>query len=170
MRNKTILAIDAGNVQSGYVIMDALTYKPLEHGKTINAEILDIISRKPHVDVVVLEMVAHYGTGMPAGATVFDTCVWIGRFTQAAVQCGIHVERIYRREEKIAICGSMKAKDANIRQALIDRFAQFDFKNGKGRRGNEDFFYGFANDEWAAFSCGTTYLDKERSGDLDESV
>lgn len=158
MRNKTILAIDAGNVQSGYVIMDALTYKPLEYGKTINGEILDIIARKPHVDVVVLEMVAHYGTGMPAGATVFDTCVWIGRFTQAAVQCGIHVERIYRREEKIAICGSMKAKDANIRQALIDRFAST--PNGKGTKKNPDFFYGFAADAWQAYACGVAWIDK----------
>ena len=155
-----ILAIDAGNVESGYVIMDG--YKPVEHGKVINAELLDIIKRKPRVDVCVLEMVAHYGTGMPAGATVFDTCVWIGRFTQEADRCGIKTERIYRREEKIALCGSMKAKDGNIRQALIDRFAEFDFKNGKGKRDKPDFFYGFAADSWTAFAVGTVWLDKQR--------
>ena len=154
-----ILAIDAGNVESGYVIMDG--YKPVEHGKVINAELLDIIKRKPRVAVCVLEMVAHYGTGMPAGATVFDTCVWIGRFTQEAARCGIKTERIYRREEKIALCGSMKAKDGNIRQALIDRFAEFDFKNGKGTKDHRDIFYGFNVDQFAAFAVGCTFLMKQ---------
>ena len=109
-------------------------------------------------------MIASYG--MPVGKEVFDTCVWIGRFIEdmnCIPQDRITVtEYIYRKDEKINICNSMKAKDSNIRQALIDRFAQHDFKNGKGKKSNPDFFYGFSKDVWSAFAVGITYLDKKK--------
>ncbi len=65
-------------------------------------------------------MIASYG--MAVGKTVFDTCVWIGRFKEIADFNSVDVEHIYRKDEKMNICHSMKAKDSNIRQALIDRF------------------------------------------------
>ncbi len=71
-------------------------------------------------DKVVIEMVASYG--MPVGKEVFETCVAIGQFKQKAIEYDIPVEFIYRKDEKMNICHSMKAKDSNIRQALIDRF------------------------------------------------
>lgn len=61
---------------------------------------------------------------MAVGATVFDTCVWIGQFKQKAIENDIPVEFIYRKDEKMNLCHSMKAKDSNIRQALIDRFGE----------------------------------------------
>lgn len=73
-------------------------------------------------DTLVIEMIASYG--MPVGKEVFDTCVWIGRFKQIAIMRNIKVEYIYRKDEKMNICHSMKAKDSNIRQALIDRFGE----------------------------------------------
>lgn len=66
---------------------------------------------------IVIEMIASYG--MPVGKEVFDTCVWIGKFAEAS---GMKESYIYRKDEKMNICHSMKAKDSNIRQALIDRF------------------------------------------------
>jgi hypothetical protein len=50
----------------------------------------------------------------------------------------------------------MKAKDSNIRQALIDRFGEVGVKARPG------FFYGFKKDIWAAFAVGVTYLDKKK--------
>lgn len=159
-----IIAIDPGNTESAYVLMDSdYTFGPGAAGKVENAYILAVISHTGRAGagetVVVIEMVASYG--MAVGKDVFDTCVWIGRFTQAAIAAGCRVEYIYRIEEKQRLCHDSRAKDTNIRQALIDRFATTDRKNGKGTKKNPDVFYGFRADMWSAFAVGVTWLDKQ---------
>lgn len=160
MQNKMILAIDPGNIESAYTLLDK-TLKPIEFGKFINQnvrqEIRRILRKYGHEVVVVIEMVACYG--MAVGKEVFDTCVWIGRFTELVEQHNMDTNLIFRKDEKMNLCNSMKAKDTNIRQALIDRFAKHDFKNGKGTKKNPDWFYGFKSDIWAAYAVGVTYHD-----------
>lgn len=154
MSKTKIIAIDPGNIESAYVVLDE-NYKILDFGKLAN-EALKFIVKDIEYDHFVIEMIASYG--MAVGREVFDTCVWIGQFWESA-QAPIK-DKIYRKEEKINLCGSMKAKDTNIRQALIDRFAKHDLKNGKGTKKNPDTFYGFKSDIWAAMAVGVTYLDK----------
>ena len=152
-----IFAIDPGNTESGYCVIE--DYKPIEFGKLMNEELLMMLehrTRYEHFDRTVIEMVASYG--MAVGKEIFETCVWIGQFTHAS---DAHVSYVYRMDEKMAICHDSKASDSNIRQALIDRFAQYDFKRGKGTKKNPDFFYGFANDVWMAYAVGVTWLDKK---------
>ena len=154
----TILAIDPGNEESGFCLM-LDTYKPVVFGKEENEKLLQRVTIWDY-DVLVCEMVASYG--MAVGASVFETCTWIGRFEQEAYRRKKLLDRVYRKEERIVICGSMKAKDSNVRQALIDRFAKT--QNGKGTKKNPDFFYGFAADAWMAYATGVTWLDKQRDG------
>jgi len=154
-----ILSIDPGPVQSAFAVLDEYL-KPIEFGILPNDELLDRLhwgEFEGKNDYFAIEMVAHYGKGMPAGKDVFDTCVWIGRFWQEA-DCP-YKEFIYRLPDITILCGSMRAKDGNIRQALIDRFAQHDFKNGKGTVKNKDWFYGVSKDVWAAIAVGVTYYD-----------
>ncbi len=53
----------------------------------------------------------------------------------------------------------MKAKDSNIKQALINRYANHDFRSGKGMKKNPDTFYGVAKDVWQAIAVGVTYYE-----------
>lgn len=171
MMRKLILAIDPGSTKSAYALLSFdKGFELIEFGKLDNnrmlLEISDIgmrslfKSNEAFMLIPVVEMVASYG--MAVGKDVFETCVWIGRFIQK-FQGSEHYSNydiIYRKEEKMCLCGTMKAKDSNIRQALIDRYAKHDFKNGKGKKNNPDVFYGVSADVWAAIAVGVTYHEK----------
>ena len=147
-----LLAIDPGTIESAYVILDD-ELKPIEFKKTGNQDVLDMIYATVGdmwIDHFAIEMVASYG--MAVGKEVFETCVWAGRFVEAAKHIP-KMNRIYRKEEKSNLCGSMKAKDSNIRQALIDRFGPV------GAKKNPGWFYGVSKDVWAAVAVGVTYYD-----------
>lgn len=146
-----ILAIDPGNEYSAYAILDE-KLKPIDFGKIPNAEMFDVICNCSK-SYFVIEMVACYG--MAVGKEVFETCVWIGRYMQYAEYCGRFqaIDRIYRKDEKMNLCHTMKAKDGNIRQALIDRFGVVGVKKNPG------WFYGVSKDVWSAIAVGVTYYD-----------
>ena len=157
----TILAIDPGNIQSGYVIVahdGKEIQKVLDVGKVPNEEMYSVFFST--YDHLAIEMVA--GMGMPVGQEVFDTCFWIGRFWEFATLYGVShpPQKIFRREEKLYLCGRASAKDANIRQALVDRYAPGETNFGKGTKKNPGFFYGFSADMWAAMAVAVTYFDK----------
>lgn len=148
-----ILAIDPGNEFSAFVEMDS-AYKPIRFAKLLNEKMRSVVAEAAE-DSVVIEMIGHYGSGMPAGTTVFDTCIWIGRFTEIAGD----VTYIKRKTIAAEICGNVKAKDSNVRQALIDRFAPGVSNYGKGTKKNPGWFYGFSADVWQAYAVGVAYLD-----------
>ncbi len=155
-----IFAIDPGNESSAFCVIDSETLKPLEFAKVPNAELHQLIRdrRFDETDRAVIEMVESYG--MAVGREVFETVFWIGRFYETlARKYVIPPERLYRKEEKLHICHDIKAKDSNIRRALIDRFAVFDLANGKGTKKCPDFFFGFKADCWAAFAVAITFAE-----------
>lgn len=151
-----ILAIDPGPVKSAFVLVDDNNYKPVQFDLIENSKVFYPIEGA--YDHFVIECIASYG--MSVGKDVFETCYWIGRFMQYAHMQNKKINRIYRMEEKMTICHNSRARDTNIRHALIDRFAQHDFKNGKGKKDNPDWFFGFRADIWAAYAVGVTYIDK----------
>lgn len=102
---------------------------------------------------LVIEKVASYG--MAVGAEVFETVFWSGRFAEAF---GIeHVHRITRGEVKIHLCHSMRAKDANVRAAICDRFGGE--KLAKGTKANPGRLYGISTHLWAALAVVLTWHD-----------
>ena len=148
-----LLALDVGTVESGYCIVECDTYKPIQFGKISNTELLEIV-RNADYQVCAYEQFKSYG--MAIGDSTINSIQWNGRFIQLIDDRGIEYHPIMRVEEKVAICGTTKAKDSNIRQALIDRFGEV------GTKKNQGFFYGFKKDVWSAFAIAVTYLDKRK--------
>lgn len=162
-----ILAIDPGNKKSSFAIIEMPYFKLLDFGKLENDTLIMYLSEwfssyslDSKINAIAIEMVAN--DSLPVGKDVFETCVWIGRFVQMLE--GEDIIYIYRKEEKMTLCGSMEAQDSNIRQALIDRYAKHDFKNGKGRKDNPDIFYGVKKDVWQAIAVGVTYWEQMKKG------
>jgi hypothetical protein len=95
---------------------------------------------------VVIEKICSYG--MAVGEEVFETVYWSGRFAQAA---GGNVGRLPRLKVKLQLCRDSKAKDANIRQALIDRFG------GSAAIKKGGPLHKVSGDVWAALGVAVTW-------------
>lgn len=150
---RPVLAVDPGTTHSAWVFL--VGGVPISHGKQPNEEVLAKLKASPLGDeLLAVEAVASYG--MPVGAEVFETVFWTGRFVQA--YDGPHV-RVYRREVKLHLCASVKANDASIRCAILDRFG------GKeaaiGRKASPGPLWGIKADVWAALAVGLTVWDRE---------
>mgnify|MGYP006430006611 CR=1 FL=1 len=165
------LAIDPGNVQSAWVIYEPRTRELLHHGLEPNAILLNRIVNQgwSRSDLelktpVLMAMELIQSMGMAVGQTVFNTCIWTGRFVQAWLQD--HDERavqyVSRREEKLHLCGSMRAKDGNIRQAIMDRYGSTR-QLALGTKANPGPLYGMAKDKWAAMAVAITAYEGEPS-------
>jgi len=58
---------------------------------------------------------------------------------------------------KMHLCGQARAKDANIRQALIDRFGG---AAAIGRKAAPGPLYGISGDVWQALGLAVTWWDR----------
>lgn len=154
-----VFSIDPGNEQSAWCIMND-KYELLGFNKQPNREVMkEMLENLDKTDVVVIERMLNYATNV--GRTTFETCEWIGRFSQEAEK-KTEVDYINRKDEKMYLCGTMNANDTSIRHALIDRFAKHDLKNGRGTKANPDYFYGVKADIWAAIAIATVFLDMQK--------
>ena len=154
-----ILGIDPGCELSAYCLCDYDTLKPKDFGKVTNAELIDkviTLINDNAMQVVAVELIQSYG--MAVGKEVFETCYFIGKLCDRIERNTSikQIRRIYRKDEKLAICGNLKANDTIIRHTLIDMFAQHDLKNGKGTKGNKDWFWNFKADVWSAYAIAYT--------------
>lgn len=156
-----ILALDPGPEQTGWVLFDGEL-----HGSGVlpNAELLGYLSiglapvRGGSLEgppTIAIEMIASYG--MPVGREVFETCVWIGRFMQAWHSPDA-VRLVYRKDVKMHLCGTSKAKDPNVRQALLDLFPRTGggATPQVGTKGQPGPLYGVSTHAWPALGVAVT--------------
>lgn len=152
-----VLAIDPGPTHSALIVWNGSTIATKQY--TTNQEILaELLALKEGCEPLVIEQVASYG--MPVGAEVFETVYWSGRFAEA--YGAERVSRLPRLQVKLAICHDSRAKDSNIRQALIDRFGN------PGTKQQPGLLYGITGDLWAAVALAVAWwdLDLEASAQL----
>lgn len=144
-----IVAIDPGNAESAWCALDG--DKPTSFGKEANADILIRLRREwnPAEDLLAVEMIASYG--MAVGREVFETCLWIGRYIEAWESRQGKYRLVYRKDVKLFHCETVRATDANIRAAIVDRYGP-----GKdaaiGRKAAPGPLYGIKGDEWSALA------------------
>lgn len=159
-----LLSIDPANVKTAFCVIRLSDMRPVDKGKIENEafwDMLPFLFKTYNITDIAIEYIQSFG--MAVGATVFDTLFFIGRLWERIGSIkdeDARMEKVYRKDEKMAICGSTQAKDGNIRIALIDRFAEHDKKNGKGTKKEPDWFYGFAADMWQAYAVGIGYVTK----------
>jgi len=146
-----ILAIDPGPEMSAFVVWDGTRVH--ERNYVDNPVMLPYLALPNFFDLLAIEKIESYG--MAVGASTFDTCYWIGRFDPLSAAL-----LVPRREIKLHLCHSARAKDANVRQALIDRFGKPGTKKSPGP------LYGIASHLWSALAVAVTVYDglKKKEG------
>lgn len=152
-----LLAIDPGPVVSGWVLFDLETKTVQESGSASPTK--DVVSMcemgaSPggrDFDAVACEMIGCYG--MAVGKEVFETCLQIGRICHAREMQGASAHLITRMQVKTNLCNSARAKDPNVRQALLDRFGEVGTKKTPGP------LFGVSSHAWAALGVAAYYLD-----------
>lgn len=146
-----IYAIDPGTTQSALVVFTGTgvyVHHTMPNEAMLKYMRSDVMGRD---DILVVEQIA--AMGMAVGAEVFETCVWSGRFIEAWDNNDRPWTRLKRLPIKIHLCGQARAKDANIRRVLMDRFGG----DASVKKGGA--LYKLKGDEWAALAVAVTYYD-----------
>ena len=149
-----ILAIDPGTTASAYVHYDPAKKAILASGYLPNIEMREHL-KQSNYEAVAVERIASYG--MAVGRETLETCEWVGRFQECSKT---DTYLCYRKDIKIFLCNSMRAKDANIRQALIDLIGE------QGTKKNRGPTYGMKSHNWAALAVAVyaaDYITKNRN-------
>lgn len=152
-----ILGIDPGPEQIGFCWYDA--GKPGMPGILSVPEFLSLMREGvPLNSVAVIEWIECYG--MAVGAEVFQTCAIVGRLQEIFDRRGVPHILMPRRIIKQHLCHGARATDANIRQALIDRFGPGREK-AIGTKKKPGPLYGVKSHAWAALALAVTQADRE---------
>ena len=147
-------AVDPGPTVSGAVIYDIWQERVILGGVYSNADLLGMIGCSD-ADVFCLEMFE--ARGMPLGNASIETIFWAGRFRQAWPN---DAHLIKRRDVKLHLCGSARAKDANVNAVVWDRFsAGQGMRAAKGTKKAPGPLYGIKSHALAALAVGLYYQD-----------
>ena len=146
MTQVNILALDPGTVDTGWVLWtgERVAYS----GVQPNEDVLAMVASWQDAETLMATEIFQ-AMGMAVGQEVFDTCIWIGRFVQAW-HSPDRVMRIKRTEAKLHLCNSRRAKDPQVRQALLDTIGMPGTKRQPGPT------FGVKSHAWSALAVAVT--------------
>lgn len=157
-----ILAIDPGTTKSGWCLYCQHRAVVIQSGVDENEVVRTMLLQNRDWQVAI-EWIESFG--MAVGKEVFITVRWIGRFMECTGNSGA-VMLIPRKEVKMLLCGSMRAKDANIRQALLDRFPSSG--GGKtpqvGTKSAPGPLFGVSSHAWSALAVAVAAKERLDKG------
>ena len=161
MTVEAVLAIDPGPTESAWVIWDGKKIR--RYGAGFNSQVLNLVGEHGAYGELVIEQIA--AMGMAVGAEIFETVFWSGRFAQAF---GREFHRLPRMTVKMHLCRDSRAKDGNLRQAIIDRLGApsrtehyLGPKGGEKRRVIPGPTAGIVGDQWQALALALTWWDRK---------
>lgn len=162
-----LLCVDPGPVLSAWCFVEDGVL--LDFGKWPNEMLLEMARcgrGGSCMPLLVIEDIESFG--MPVGREVFRTAQWIGRFIEAREDGGEggNHRLLPRSLVKLTMCGTRKARDANVRQAVIDRVGEPPTK----ARPNARLPRRPAADEWNALAIALTFQqlrEEGREGELE---
>lgn len=157
-----VLAIDAGNIESAYIIFDTIINRVVQKGFMNNDTFLEEISKSKFDEVAIEKIVS---LGAVAGQTTFDTAFMNGRLYQFFKDKFNLIPNLYSRLDiKMHLCLTTRAKDPNIRGALINRFGEPSTKKNPHDRYNEltDGIY-FGTHFWSCLAVAMYHIEPHHS-------
>lgn len=134
-----IIGIDPGPKVQSCVLYDNNAKRVLECRSFYFPSEIDAMQSWVKSHPVACEWVESFG--MAVGKEIFQTVFNIGVIHQA-----LNVRLIPRKDVKMHLCNSMRAKDGNIRQALLDAIGPVGTKKNPGP------LFGVSNHYWAALA------------------
>ena len=140
-----ILAIDPGPTTSGVVFFDTDSSRVTEaNGAMHNDYALSLFRSPLTADLYACESVTALYAHV--GKETVDTIRYCGRIQEAVEGRGGGIAMISPAEVRMAVCGTSKAKDPAVRQALLDLLGPVGTKSNKGP------CYGVSKHAWRALA------------------
>lgn len=162
-------AVDPGPVNSAWAHIESPSsgvYKLVDFGfmdsKVLRDQLVTLAGNTyPRSKILAIEDIVFYQ--MTAGAAVFETCVWIGRFMEAWGDDST-IARIPRPDCAQRLVGQRSAKDSQMVAATYARFGAKSLTEAKGTKKFPGPLYGVTEHVWSAIAVGLTYIEKAREG------
>ena len=114
-----VYGLDPGTEQSAIVAYDTEARAVRSHATLLNETLVRMLHDCGATSGPVLAIEQIEAMGMAVGRETFETVFVSGRFFEA---WRWERARVTRRAVKLHLCGSMRATDSNIRQAILDKF------------------------------------------------
>lgn len=153
-----ILAIDPGPEKSSWVLWGTESEAVAVGADQVeNQALRAMLGGNIHENASQLVIERPVLMGKNATAALLETSRWAGVFEGAWPG---EVDRLTYHKVRCQLASSGNAKESEVKQALISRFAPGGFgKEGKGTKANPGPFYGVTGHMWSAVAVAVAWWD-----------